>query len=538
MTQRTIAAVVALALSLIAEPVASQSSPTDDAVLKRIWSLGIDSSHVEPLAGTLLDSIGPRLTGSPNLRAAQRWLVKTYRSWGIEAKNERYGTWRGWRRGHSYVDLLTPRFRTLEATMVAHSPGTHGRKLIARTIVLPRFADSAEFVRWLPRARGKLVLVSAPLPTCRPTADWAQWASPEARAGMDSLRTELQREWFPIDLRGTGYSLALGGGELGIRLEKAGVAGLLTSRPKDAWGTREVFETFNKRAPVVSLSCEDYGLVFRLTERGDSPRLRLDLDSRLLGERPVFNTIATIPGTEKPNEYVVLSAHFDSWDGGSGATDNGAGSIVMLEAMRILARANVHPRRTILVGHWTGEEVGLVGSHAFAEDHPAIVRNIHFLLNQDNGTGRVTRLTATGLLDADVHLRAWLDKLPAELRAQIEYAGIAAPGRGGTDDFSFYCLGVPAAGVGAVSWSYGNYTWHTERDTYDKLVFDELASKATLTAMLAYLASEDPERMSRARIDLTELAARTPRSPTAPPPDVTWPSCGAKAPRKTRPRLR
>src|SRR5215217_3136115 len=136
----------------VSRPVAAQSFPTDDAVLRRIWSIGMDSSRTEDLAGTLLDSLGPRLTGSPNVRAAQDWLVKTYASWGIEAKNEQYGTWRSWRRGTSHIDLISPRVRTLEATMVGFSPGTRGRDLVAGVIILPRFADSTELVKWLPQA--------------------------------------------------------------------------------------------------------------------------------------------------------------------------------------------------------------------------------------------------------------------------------------------------------------------------------------------------------------------------------------------------
>lgn len=547
MTHRTIIAAVALALSVIAEPAAAQSFPTDDAVLKRIWSVGMDSSRVESLAGTLLDSIGPRLTGTAIQRAAQNWLVTNYKSWGIDAKNEQYGTWRGWRRGTSHVDLISPRVRTLEATMVAFSPGTGGKPLTAGTIILPHFNDSAEFVRWLPQARGKLVLVSAPPVTCRPTADWTQFATPESKARVDSLRAALVREWGTRDVRGTGYSLGLGGGELGLRLEKGGVAGLLTSRPKDALGTREIFETYNTRAPTVSLSCEDYGLVFRLTERGNNPRLRLALDSKLLGEQPVFNTIATLPGTEKPDEYVLLSAHFDSWDGSSGATDNGTGTITMMEAMRILKQVYPHPKRTIRVGHWTAEEKGLVGSKAYREDHPEVVEGLQAIFNNDNGTGRIVRLGATGFPNGDVHARAWLEKLPDVFRNQINYIGVGVPGTGGSDDFSFYCAGTPSFGLGGASWNYGNETWHTDRDTYDKVVFDDLKSNATVAAMFAYLASEDPEKITRERVDLAVVAdsinranALNPPTAGAParnPPLTAWPSCGT-APRKTAPRLR
>jgi carboxypeptidase Q len=550
MRSRLVRLFAALLLAVPHYSIAAQAAPITDPVLQRIWALGMDSSRTMELSSTLFDSLGPRLMGAPDTKRAQDWLVRTYASWGIPAKNERYGTWRGWRRGYSHVDLVSPRVRSLEATMVGYSPGTGGKDVTSGTIILPHFADSAAFVRWLPQARGKLVLVSAPQPTCRPREDWARNATAASRARMDSLRDSLQAEWGSRNVRGTGYSLALGGGELGLRLDRAGVAGLLTSRPKDAWGTREIFETYNTVSPTLSLSCEDYGLVFRLTERGDAPKVRMNLDAQLLGEQPVFNTIATIRGSEKPDEYVMLSAHFDSWDGSSGATDNGTGTITMLEAMRILRAAYPHPKRTILVGHWTGEEEGEVGSRAFREDHPEVVRGLQALFNQDNGTGRIVRLSAAGLPNGDVHLRSWLSKLPTALTSELQYGGVGLPSGGGSDDFAFSCAGLPGFGLGALSWDYGNYTWHTDRDTYDKIVFDDLKSNATLTAMLAYLASEDPQLVSRERVDLAQAAEEYKARVAALPEGeraqamrrrggfpTSWPACG-DAPRVTEGRMK
>jgi carboxypeptidase Q len=539
----TLATLAALTLGFT-HSASAQSAPvfpTDDPILRRIWAIGMDSSRVEQLSHTLLDSIGPRLTGTAIQRNAQNWLVSMYRSWGIEATNERWGTWRGWRRGTSHVDLLTPRVRTLDATMVGFSPGTGGKPLVAATIVLPHFNDSTEFVRWLPQARGKLVLVSAPPLSCRPDADWNQFATSETARRYHSRADDIFDEWNGRSVRGTGYSALLGGGRLGMRLDEAGVAGILTSHPKDAYGAREIFETYNTRSPALSLSCEDYGLVFRLTERGAGPRLRLQLDAELLGEQPVFNTIATIPGTEKPNEFVFLSAHFDSWDGASGATDNGTGSVMMMEVMRILKQVYPRPKRTIRVGHWTAEEFGLVGSRAYREDHPEVAEGIHALFNHDNGTGRIERFGVLGFPQADAHARAWLGKLPDVFRSQMTYTGVGPPGQGGSDDFSFYCAGAPAFTLGGVRWNYNAITWHTNLDSYDKVVFDELKSNATLVAMLVYLASEDPEKIGRERLDLAARADSIVRSSgTNPPPAAaqlrTWPACGT-APRTTRPRL-
>ena len=536
---RRLVLAAALGTCLAPAAAAAQTWTNPDPALARIWRLGMDSSQTQPLAQVLFDSIGPRLTGTAIQRNANDWLVRTYTAWGIAAHNEKVGTWRGWRRGYSHIDLVAPRVRTLEGTMLGFSPGTRKKDLTAGTIILPRFEDSTAFVRWLPQAKGKLVLVAAPQPTCRPTDNWEKNATPESKERMDSLRAAVRREWAGPDVRGTGYSLALGTGELGMRMEQAGIAGMLTSRPKDGWGTIEIFDSYNTRAPAIALSCEDYGLVYRLTEHGQGPQLRLNLDAELLPEQPIFNTVATIPGGARANEYVMLSAHFDSWDGSSGATDNGTGTIVMMEAMRILKQVLPHPTRTILVGHWTSEENGLVGSRAFSEDHPEVRDGLQVLLNQDNGTGRIVRLGAAGLPDLGRHFEGWLPRLPEELRGQVNFQNPGFPSGGGSDDASFACWGLPSTSLGGMSWDYGNYTWHTNRDTYDKIVFDDLRSTATLAAMFAYLASEDSTTVGRERVDLMALAERARADTTAGrrPLPTSWPEC-QPAPRSTKPRLK
>ncbi|MEO5800463.1 MAG: M20/M25/M40 family metallo-hydrolase [Gemmatimonadales bacterium] len=559
--------------------------PTTDAVLKRIWSVGMDSSRLERLASSLFDSVGPRLTGSPGILAASNWAIAQYKSWGIDAKRDNYGTWRGWRRGTSHIDLVGPRTRSLEGTMLAWSPGTGVKPVTAEVITLPKFADSTAFVKWLPTARGKIVMLSPAWPTCRPSEDWYRFATAASKAKMDTMISAMQTDWAPSAdstklYRGTGRSMGLGTGTLGIRLEQAGIVGMVTSRNKlsgfglppagpggpgggrgpgggapaaadgsmrgggaastitpgptfqgaGGWGTIEIFETYNKIAPAVTLSCEDYALLYRLAENKMKPRLRLDLDAKLLGEVPAFNTIATIKGSEKPDEYVVLSAHFDSWDGSSGATDNGTGTLMAMEAMRILKQVYPHPKRTIIVGHWASEEQGLNGSRAFATDHPEVMKGLQALFNQDNGTGRVQSLSAAGLTNIGPHLKDWYAKLPSfftdSMSANVvswSFRDAPTGNPGGTDGAVFACYGTPSIGMGAVGWNYGNYTWHTNRDTYDKLVFDDLKHNATLAAMMAYLASEDPTFIDRAK------------SPGTWP--ANWPANCGDAPRKTKPRF-
>ena len=532
-----IAALLGSATSLLA-----QATPSVDPAIKRIWSLGMDSSWTPRLAQVLLDSLGPRLLGSPDMHAAQEWAIGTLGGWGIEAKHEQFGTWRGWRRGYSHIDLIAPRVRTLEGTMLGFSPGTKRKNRVAETVILPHFADSTAFVKWLPQAKGKLVLVSAPMASCRTTDSWKANGTPASVARDSALRADNAREWASRNVRGSGLSLALGGGELAVRLEEAGAAGVISSRPTDNNGTYAIFETYTTKVPTVALNCEDYGLVFRLTENDQHPKIRLNLDAQLLGEQPISNIVGRIPGTTKPDEYIVLSAHFDSWDGGSGATDNGTGSVMMLEAMRILKQVLPRPQRTILIGLWAGEEEGLVGSGAFAEDHPEVLKGLQGFFNQDGGTGRVTRVGAGGLPNARVHLDAWLKQLPAEMQAMIPPD--SSPGRpssGGTDDASFACHGVPAFGMGGARWDYSTLTWHTNRDTFDKVVLDDVKHNATLVASLAYLASEDPAFITRERVDLSTLPAGGPPGVPvragAPAASRTWPVCNP-VPRVTKPRLK
>ncbi len=479
-------------LAIGASPARAQSFPVEDAVLRRIWSEGTDNSHLYRLAQTLLDSIGPRLTGTPGLQSAHDWAVAMYRQWGIPARNEQYGTWRGWRRGTSHIDLIHPRVRSLAGRLLAWSPGTSGT-VEGGVVVLGAATTPEEFARWLPEVRGRFVLTSFPQPTCRPDENWQEFALPASFERLRQERTENQQQWAER-VRAAG-----GARELGRRLEEAGALGVITSTWSGGWGVNRIFDARTETVPTLDLSCEDYGLVYRLTQHGQGPVLRVQADAEFLGDVPVFNTLAEIRGVERPNEYVMLSAHFDSWDGASGATDNGTGTLTMMEAMRILRAAYPRPKRTILVGHWSGEEQGLNGSRAFVADNPRIVRGLQALFNQDSGTGRVTQISMQGFTGAGANFGRWLSRVPTEISRHITLTLPGTPASGGTDHAAFVCAGAPAFNLTALEWNYRTYTWHTNLDTFDKLVFDDLRNNAILTAMLAYLAADDPQLVPRDR---------------------------------------
>ncbi|WP_420633074.1 M28 family peptidase [Candidatus Palauibacter sp.] len=509
---------LACSLAFVATQAAvAQSFPSDDPVIRAIWEEGVERSQVYALGQVMMDSIGPRLTGSSAMAGANDWAVARYAEWGIEAYKERYGTWRGWERGISHIDLVSPRVRSLEGMAAAWSPATDG-PVEADVVVLADAGGPEAFEAWLPEVRGKFVLISRPESSCRPEDNLEWFARPETLARMTEERERAAREWRERE-ENTGLDRRL----LPEALDAAGAAGIIRSQWSEGWGVNKIFGTGAERAPVVDLSCEAYGLVYRLAENGQGPVLRVDARARFLGEVPVFNAIAEIPGTAEPEEYVILGGHYDSWDGSDGALDNGTGAVAIMEAMRILKRAVPNPRRTIIGALWNGEEQGLNGSRAFVEDHPEILARTHTVFNVDHGNGPVTFIPMQGFAGAAGRFGDWLGKIPSELADLVTLEIPGMPESGGTDHASFLCAGVPAfsfhvgAGRGDDSpmdinrWDTSIYTWHTNRDSFDKIIFEDLRDDAVMTALLVYLASEDPDRM--------------PRDQRAMPGGSQWPDC-------------
>ncbi len=505
--KKTLLLFTACTLMLFA-PVHAQET---DQVIENIIKEANENSQLENLGHQLMDVIGPRLVGTPEMKQAHDWAVKTYEGWGISAENEQWGEWRGWERGITHIDLIEPRVRSLSGMQLAWSPGTK-KPVIAEVVLLPEAQDSAAFADVISKVKGKLVMISMPQMTGRPDYNWEEFATDKSFEKMKANREEQTNAWRE-KIRNTGYN----GRNLPEALENAGAVGIITLNWSRGFGANKVFSASTKKIPTIDLSLEDYGMVYRLAESGNKPKLRIVAESKELGAVPAFNTIATIKGTEKPEEYIILSAHFDSWDGATGATDNGTGTLVMMEAMRILKKMYPNPKRTIIAGHWGSEEQGLNGSRSFVKDNPEIVENLQALFNQDNGTGRVVNLSGGGFLHAYDYLGRWMEAVPEEISGEIETNFPGTPAGGGSDYASFVAAGAPAFSLSSISWSYWNYTWHTNLDTYDKIVFDDVRNNAILTAILAYKASEDPERTSREK-SVLPLNRRTGEQMTWPEP--------------------
>lgn len=465
-----------------------------DEVIQKIIKEAEENSQLKYLGHELLDGIGPRLVGSPQMQQAHDWAVNQFQEWGIEARNEQWGEWRGWERGITHIDMVEPWVRSLSGMQLAWSPSSPAGGASGEVIILPQLEEGQSFEDWLPNVKGKYVMISAPQVTGRPDYNWEEFATEESFTKIKEERGQVEAEW-QVRVQRTGK----GRRELPQALEEAGALGIITSYWSRGFGANKIFSAYTKNVPTVDLSLEDYGLLFRLAESGKKPVINLNAQSKEKGVVPTFNTIAEIKGTEKPDEYVMLSAHFDSWDGGTGATDNGTGTILMMEVMRILKEVYPNPKRTILVGLWGSEEQGLNGSRAFVEDHPEMMPKIQALFNQDNGTGRVVNISGQGFVDSYEYLGRWMSKVPSTITREIETEFPGNPGGGGSDYASFVAAGVPAFSLSSLNWSYFNYTWHTNLDTYDKIVFEDVKSNAILTAIMVYMASEEDEMVSKER---------------------------------------
>jgi Zn-dependent M28 family amino/carboxypeptidase len=245
--------------------------------------------------------------------------------------------------------------------------------------------------------------------------------------------------------------------------------------------------------PALTVSHEQYGQMWRNLRRGVSVRLELNVQNRFVNpDRSEFNVVAEIPGTDLASQSVMLGAHFDSWHGGTGATDNGAGSVVMMEAMRILRALNLPLRRSVGIGLWSGEEQGLLGSEAYVRRHASEMGNVAAYLNVDNGTGRIRGVNTQGNMSA----------LPIfeQLLAPFRDLGVVASNprnETGTDHLSFDSAGVSAFQFVQDQIEYDIRTHHSNADTYERLLPEDLKQMATIVAWLAYQIANRDEMLPR-----------------------------------------
>jgi carboxypeptidase Q len=496
---------VSLALMLAALAVLAAEERPDEAVFWKIRQEATSRSQILQTLHVLTDVYGPRLTGSPNLKAAGEWAVQQMTAWGL--KNAHLEPWdfgyAGWANERVTAHLVSPVKDALVVEVLAWTPGTTG---VARgqavQITLPTRPNAAELATFLESItstiKGKMVLVG-PHQSVPVTFNPATLRREDADV-VNLLNTPpAQTPPAAAPPRADDPQRPLTNAQIQERLNQFLLANGALVRINDAGRDHGQIRAFDnathdvtKAPPTVVMRNEDYGRISRLLADKRQVELEFEIINRSYPEgRTSYNAIAEIPGTDKADEVVMLGGHLDSWHAATGATDNAIGCSVMMEAVRILTAVGARPRRTIRVALWSGEEQGLLGSRAYVREHFGTFEDpkpdyakLSAYFNMDSGTGRIRGLTAFGpSATADV-----LREATASFKdlGMLGATTTRSRGTGGTDSTNFNAAGLPGINTVLDPIQYQTYTWHTNLDTYERVVEDDVKKAATVIAGAVY----------------------------------------------------
>jgi carboxypeptidase Q len=496
---RVIAAAL-VALALATPPLHAQvaQEKVDLTVMQQIRDEGLNRSQIDPLAQHLLDVIGPRLTGSRAMKQANDWTAAKMREWGLtNVQVEPWGTFgRGWERISYSGRILTPFVQPLDAMPVAWTGSTKGT-VTGNAIVVEVNAPED-----LDKYRGKLKnafvlrqVAPNPDPEFNQGAIVRRWDADSLLRPVTPPPTQPQQQAGPANnfqriqmLNAAFDSLVISEGVAAVLapsnwqysvLRVGGGSGRQLDRPIPP--------------PALVVSIEQYGQIYRNVKRGVPVRIELNVQNQFhTTDTKGYNTLADLPGTDKADEYVMLGAHLDSWHAGQGATDNAAGSIVMMEAMRILKTIGVKPRRTIRIGLWSGEEQGLLGSRFWVENHKDLWPKISAYVNVDNGTGKLRGIWN----QSNEKATSVFEQILWPFR-DLGVVAVRHGNTGGTDHLSFDRVGIPGFNFIQDPIEYGLRTHHSNVDTYDHLMIDDLKQAAVVVAATVYALSMRDEMVPR-----------------------------------------
>lgn len=477
----------------------------DLGVIQRIREEGLQRSQLSQLIGHLTDVIGPRLTGSPGMKRANDWTAEQFRAWGLaNVVVEPWGEFgRGWERVSYSGRVVTPYVQALQAIPTAWTGSTKGT-VTGRAVVVA-VDSAADLAQYRGRLTGAIVLLQ-PEPEIE-----EMWEAPARRTPLDDLLGAAPERDAP-DPAAREQMFARFRRMRAVRdsadamFRREGVAAALTPSSRAYGILRGGGNSAGRDAkhpeplPELVISQEQYAQIFRNVERHIPVTIEVSVTNRFFADDlKAYNTLAEIPGTDKADEYVMLGAHLDSWHLGTGATDNAAGSAVMMEAMRILKTLGLEPRRTIRIGLWSGEEQGLLGSRNWVDNHPEAHAKISAYVNVDNGTGKIR-----GIWDQsnDAAMPVF-----EELLWPFRDLGVVAVrhgNTGGTDHLSFDRVGIPGFNFIQDPIAYGTMTHHTFLDVYDHLQLDDLKQAAVVVASTVYhLAMRDEMMPRKAQVGAT-----------------------------------
>jgi carboxypeptidase Q len=490
----------------------------DLQVVSRIRQEGFRNSKVMEYAQALTDTIGGRLTGSPNMKKANEWTRDTLAGMGLaNARMEPYTFGRGWTSDYAMVRMLAPDVQQLYAIGLAWSPPTNG--VIRGKVVKAKLETKEDLEKNKGKLAGAIVMTAEPREmkpletpfldryTDEELADVARYEVPSEQRTAEYLRRREFRRLlaqFAMDEK-IAAIIQPARGEGGVfRVQSGG-----TWRDDEAIGV-----------PAVGLAPEHYGRISRLIDRKTDVELELELRAQFIDDTTSWNTLADLPGSDKRGEVVMLGAHLDSWHTGTGATDNAAGSAVMMEAMRILKSLGVAPKRTIRVALWSGEEQGLLGARAYVKEHfatraepkdpeqaklPEWARTekgavqpkpehakLSAYFNADSGTGKIRGIYAQENAAAVPIFNAWLEPL-----RDLGATTVTMRNTMSTDHIAFDEVGLPGFGFLQDDIEYETRTHHTNWDTFERLQKDDLMQAAVVVATFVWQAANREGMMPR-----------------------------------------
>ncbi|MBC6993538.1 M20/M25/M40 family metallo-hydrolase [Neolewinella lacunae] len=493
---------VLLLLLLFVTPfaLAQAQEKVNDELNALIRKHGLELSQAGEIAGWMTDVYGPRLTGSPMLDKATDWAQKTLKEWGM--KNVHLESWgpfgRGWELSHFEMHATAPSYFPIIAYPKAWSPSVKG----SGEVVYLQAGNEEELAAYKGKLAGKFVLfdtirvvtegfepnarrhdaesllemANAPEPTPRPRRNYNNLGN----TNFNQILWQFLADEQPLAVLDRSYK-----GDLGT---------VFVSGARTAEGRAQ--QEGQKVVPQVTLSVEHYNQIFRNLQRGLPVTLSIELQSAYTNPDGMeHNIIAEIPGTDLKDEVVMFGAHFDSWHTATGATDNAAGSTVMMEAARILLEtikeSGIKPRRTLRLALWTGEEQGLLGSRGYSKEHFAdfppnsftpqslkpAQKSVSAYYNLDNGTGKIRGVYLQGNAEVAPIFRAWLQPFK-----DLDAATLSMSNTGGTDHLTFDAVGIPGFQFIQEPMAYFARTHHSNMDNFDHLVVEDLAQAATIVA--------------------------------------------------------
>jgi hypothetical protein len=518
--------------TLAAALYAGAQEKVDLDTITKIRYEGFRNSKIMEIASGLMDQIGPRLTGSPNVKRANEWTRDKLKEFGLS--NAHLEPWepfgRGWANEYTNVRMVSPDVATFIAYSKAWTPGTDG--VIRGKVMRVNIRGPQDIAKYRGKLAGKILLIGDD-PEVKPSveplserynekslADIENYQIPSERSlqqiAQFAQRARQQRQLLKFFDEEKPLAIidhsrgAIGGGTVFVQ----------------QGGSYKVGQTVG--TPQITLATEHWTRIARILAEKKDVELELNVKNTFYDGPDAMtqnDTIAEIPGTDKKDEVVMLGAHLDSWHAGTGATDNGAGTVVMMEAVRILKALDVHPRRTIRIGLWTGEEQGLLGSQWYVAHHfgsrpefkdpdrkgdPTIIRRdagpvtikpgeqskVSVYFNVDNGTGKIRGVYLQENAAAAPIFEAWMKPFH-----DLGMDTLTMRNTGGTDHLSFDAVGIPGFQFIQDPVEYDTRTHHSNMDVYDRLQPEDLKQMAVIVASFVYMAAQRDQMFPRKPIE-------------------------------------